>query len=245
MRNLVIDQGNTSVKYAIFIEGQLKQKWQAALWNIDDILDQLTNHKIENVIYSSVAKTLSTNDKGRLMEKTNFLELTKELALPIHNAYATPATLGKDRIAAAVGAFALYPFEACLIVDAGTCMTLDVIDDGATYLGGNISPGVQMRLKAMHQFTARLPHVQLEGWDKDWGNSTQTALENGGLLGAVLEIEGLINRLQQQWPNLKCLLTGGDAQALATRLNDTFIVQTDLVLLGLNKILRYNVEKLA
>lgn len=245
MRNLVIDQGNTKAKYGVFVNDEMKQMVSKDSLTCDDILKLVTNHKIENIIYSSVAQSMTKDDKGRLSEKAFFVELTHELLLPIINTYATPATLGLDRLAAVVGAYTLYPDQACLVVDAGTCMTLDVLNDKKQYLGGNISPGIHMRLKAMHQFTARLPLVDKGKWHKDWGESTQTAMQNGGLLGVCLEIEGLENRLRENWPQLKCLITGGDAETIATRLKRKIFVHTNLVLIGLNKILTYNVEQLA
>lgn len=244
MRNLVIDQGNTKAKFSIFIDDKMEQMVSKDSLTCDDILDILTNQAVENIIYSSVAGYLTDNDKDRLSQKARFIEMSHQLLMPIKNAYATPQTLGLDRLAAVVGAHTLYPQNACLVVDAGTCMTLEVLNAEGVYIGGNISPGVHMRLKAMHEFTARLPLVDVGEWNENWGISTQTALQNGGLLGACLEIEGLEKRLRQQWPQLKCLITGGDAEQLATRLNCKIFVHTNLVLVGLNKILTYNVEQL-
>ena len=245
MRNLVIDQGNSKVKYGIFTDDNMEQMVSKDSLNIDEILNLATNQQLENIIYSTVAQTISDNDKGRLEEQFYFLELTHQLKLPIAMAYQTPSTLGLDRLAAVVGAYALFPQQTCLVVDAGTCMTLEILSKNGTYLGGNISPGVHMRLQAMHEFTARLPLVEVGKWDENWGVSTETALQNGGLLGACLEIEGLERRLRQKWPQLKCLITGGDAKLLANQLSCKIFIYTNLVLIGLNKILTYNVEKLA
>lgn len=245
MRNLVIDQGNSKVKYGIFADDVMEQMESKEAFSCDEILNLATNQGVENIIYSSVAQTLSQNDKGRLEQQSYFLELTHQLKLPIINDYETPSTLGLDRLAAVVGAYSLFPKQTCLVVDAGTCMTLEVLSDNGTYLGGNISPGVRMRLQSMHQFTARLPLVGIGQWNKNWGISTKTALQNGGLLGACLEIEGLEKRLRQKWPQLKCLITGGDAEVLASQLKCKIFVHTNLVLIGLNKILTYNVEQLA
>lgn len=245
MRNLVIDQGNSKVKYGIFTGNVMEQMVSKDSLSCDEILELATNQQLENIIYSSVAQSLSENDKGRIEEKFCFLELTHQLNIPIENAYATPETLGIDRLAAVIGAYSLFPKQTCLVIDAGTCMTLDLLNDEGVYLGGNISPGVRMRLQAMHQFTARLPLVDIGQWQQNWGINTETALQNGGLLGACLEIEGLEKRLRQQWPQLKCLITGGDAKVLADQLKCKIFVYTNLVLIGLNKILTYNVEQLA
>jgi type III pantothenate kinase len=243
MRNLVIDIGNSRVKYGCFADGVLLASTSEEKIASADIFHLLTNHQLENIIYSSVAAGLDIDLLEQLSANYRVLELTATTTLPIQNAYATPATLGKDRLAAVVGAQDLYPDTNCLIVDAGTCMTLDVLRADGVYLGGNISPGVRMRLKAMHQQTSRLPLVEAFGEENlNWGTSTMTALQNGGLLGAVLEIEALASRLQKNWPRLKILLTGGDANLLAKRIEYEIFVHSNLVLSGLNKILAYNVQ---
>lgn len=243
MRNLVIDIGNSSVKYGCFANGELLETATADGVAASDIFRLLTNHQLKNIIYSSVAAGLDADLLEQLAANYRVSELTATTALPIQNAYATPATLGKDRLAAVVGAWGLYPETYCLVVDAGTCMTLDVLDADGVYRGGNISPGIQMRLKAMHQQTSRLPLVDVT--DKvalNWGISTSTALQNGGILGAALEIEALASRLRKNWPNLKILITGGDAILLAKRIEYEIFMHSNLVLSGLNKILAYNVQ---
>ena len=172
----------------------------------------------------------------------HYRQLDTRTPLPVENRYATPETLGKDRLAAAIGAWAQYPGQHCLVVDAGTCLTLDLVTAEGSYLGGNISPGVRMRLRAMHAFTARLPQVDVGAYKALLGQSTESALQNGGLLGAVLEIEGLASRLSDSYPGLITVLTGGDAAILAERLKSKIFVHLNLVLEGLNKILEYNVE---
>lgn len=245
MRNLVIDIGNSRVKYGVFLNGELRAEHQSDEFSSADIFGLATNHNLENIIYSSVATVLSGELEEEIRKNFRLLQLDQHLPLPFANAYATPATLGKDRLAAAAGALHWYPNSNCLIVDAGTCITLDVLTADDVYLGGNISPGIRMRLLAMHQQTARLPLVQPVQVPQLWGTSTETALQNGGLLGAALEIEALAQRLRHQWPDLKIVLTGGDAAFLANSLECKIFVHSNLVLWGLNKILTYNVEQLA
>lgn len=244
MRNLVIDIGNTRIKYGIFLEGKLIQEETQQHLVGNDIFRLATNHRIENIIYSSVAANLPEELYEELHAIYKVFELTHQLSLPFANAYATPQTLGKDRLAAAAGALNWYPGHTCLVVDAGTCITLDVLRADGVYLGGNISPGVRMRLRAMHEQTARLPLVEPGSPPNIWGTSTETALQNGALLGAALEIEALAMRLGQQWPDLKIVLTGGDSPFLANSLECKIFVHSNLVLYGLNKILTYNVEEL-
>lgn len=244
MRNLVIDIGNTRVKYGIFIDGGLQLERTCEQLLREDIFQLATNHSLENIIYSSVAADLPGELRKTLEDNFRLLQLDQQLPLPFVNAYDTPATLGKDRLAAAAGAWHLYAGSTCLIVDAGTCVTLDVIDAKGVFLGGNIAPGIRMRLRAMHEQTARLPMVQPEAPPKIWGTTTQTALQNGAVLGAALEVEALAQRLSKQWPDLKIVLTGGDASLLANSLECKIFVHSNLVLWGLNKILIYNVEQL-
>lgn len=248
MRNLVIDIGNSRVKYGVFVDDNLQAEAIATGLYEADIFRLATNHGVENIIYSTVAASPDADWVAKMQRHYRVVELTADTPLPIANAYATPATLGKDRLAAVVAAWYLYPGRNCLVVDAGTCMTLDVLHTDpatsrATYLGGNISPGVQMRLQAMHQFTARLPKVAAAALPTDYGNSTETALQNGGVLGAALEIEALAARLMPVWPDLAVILTGGDAELLANRANCKIFVHSNLVLMGLQQILTYNVEQ--
>lgn len=245
MRNLVIDIGNTRVKYGIFHQDELVEEQLGATVKLEDISRLATNHRVENIIYSSVAEFWPQEWTALLEQNYRVWGLNEHTALPFVNAYATPATLGKDRLAAVAGAQYLYPTSNCLVIDAGTCVTMDILRADATYLGGNISPGVRMRLRAMHEFTARLPLVEPSEAAQIWGTSTTTALQNGGGLGVALEIEALVNRLKKEWPDLKALLTGGDAGFLANSIECEIFVHSNLVLYGLHKILTYNVEHLA
>lgn len=245
MRNLVIDIGNTRVKYGVFHQNDLVEEQLGATVRLEDISRLATNHRVQNIIYSSVAEFWPQEWTVLLEQNYRVWGLSEQTALPFVNSYATPATLGKDRLAAVAGAQYHYPGSSCLVIDAGTCVTMDLLRADATYLGGNISPGVRMRLSAMHAFTARLPLVEPAKTDQLWGTSTTTALQNGGGLGVALEIEALVARLKRQWPELKVLLTGGDASFLANSIECEIFVHSNLVLYGLHKILTYNVEHLA
>jgi type III pantothenate kinase len=169
------------------------------------------------------------------------MELTNTTALPFENRYTTPHTLGKDRLAAVAGAHALFPGENCLVIDCGTCIKYDLLAADGIYHGGNIAPGAHMRIQAMHHFTARLPEVVMEMPEQVVGNSTETALQNGALRGASLEMEGFIRLFEQQYSPLRVVLTGGDANFFKPFL--TFSIDSivpELTLHGLNNILIYN-----
>ncbi len=251
---LAIDIGNTAIKAAVFHDGELigpvvrfsDQQWEVA--------DQLvTNHGVKNIIFSTVANVPPT--KWTDNWKTNgckVVALHAELPLPFTSRYETMETLGQDRIAVVAGSlpFATFPAPASapgnqparLIVDAGTCMTLDLIDGQAVYQGGNISPGLTMRLQAMHHFTARLPFAEPADTIGSVGRSTLQALRHGGQMGLVYEVEGLYRRLKSVYPNLELLITGGDAGWLSEKLSVPFVFSPNLVLFGLHQILSYYVQ---
>ena len=240
--NLCIDIGNSRTKLALF-EGDtlvLRQLWEE--WSIEDLLQLLTNHKVQNVILCSVGRRLEPAELKRVESQCRLIQLEADTPLPIRNAYKTPQTLGKDRLAAVVGAFALFPGENCLVVDAGSCITYEFLSADGVYLGGNIAPGLKMRLRAMHEFTARLPTVELNKLQEWIGDSTPNAMNNGALLGTALEIEGYSQKWATAEGSSKTILTGGDAALLQQTLSISAIHEPDLVFIGLNKILKHNVE---
>lgn len=240
--NLAIDIGNTRTKAGVFKDGELLHTQHWPTGEAPDFFGLATNHGAKNIILSSVAVDLSVEALAKLSSRGHALVLQAATPIPIKNSYLSPETLGKDRLAAAIGAYALFPGQACLVVDAGSCLTYDFLDGQGNYLGGNIAPGIQMRLRAMHAFTARLPEVGA-GPSEDWiGQDTAAALRNGAQQGAVLEIEGYRQRAQDRFGELRLLLTGGDASYLATQLKSELFVNEHLVLIGLNKILEHNVN---
>jgi type III pantothenate kinase len=240
--NLAIDIGNTRTKIAVFQGGELvrKEVWEAL--ELAALKSLAYNQNVEKIILSSVSQ-MSGEAEGFLKKNFFYLELTTQTPLPIAIRYQTTHTLGKDRIAAAVGAFHLFPGENCLVIDAGTCITMDVLNAAGEFLGGNISPGVEMRLKAMHHFTARLPLVsQGDELAPRLGDSTENAIRNGGELGALLEVEGFIGWCRKEFRPLRVILTGGDADFFAKNTKTKIFAHQNLVLLGLNKILQHNAE---
>lgn len=171
------------------------------------------------------------------------LRFTSETPIPITNRYRTPQTLGADRLAAAVGASTTKPGCDLLIIDAGTCITYEVIDAQGNYWGGNIAPGMQMRLQALHEFTARLPLVSPEGDVPGMGYDTETAIRSGVLRGMKYEIEGYIRSMRTKYPHLLVFLTGGNRIKFDTTITDIIIADKYIVPRGLNRILDYNNEK--
>jgi type III pantothenate kinase len=244
MINLAIDIGNTRVKYAWFDQGELVEKSIEEDVSFEKILKRTTNHPVKNVILSSVGAVPNKRERQFFEDHFFFIQLTASTPIPIINEYRTPETLGKDRLAAVIGAYDQYPGAASLVIDAGTCITFDLIDAQGSYKGGNISPGLNMRLRAMHHFTAQLPLVSLKDTEKWLGYDTVSALVNGAQWGTIFEIEAFCRRCSEKYGSINVILTGGDADFLAKKLKRKIFVNHDLVLRGLNKILDYNAKQL-
>ncbi len=245
-KNLAIDVGNTRTKIALFEGSELVHKEVWDTLDLDRIQSLAYNQNVKKVIFSSVANVPVEVD-GFLKDIFYCLHLSTATPLPINIHYKTPHTLGKDRIAAAAGAHFLFPGENCLVVDAGTCITMDVLDSSGVFRGGNISPGVEMRLKAMHHFTARLPLVKHQSenhglFENALGDSTENAIRNGGELGALLEIEGFTHLMGRHYKDLKLVLTGGDADFFVRNMKTKIFAHPNLVLIGLNQILQHNAK---
>ncbi len=164
--------------------------------------------------------------------------------IPLKNLYQSTSTLGSDRIAASVGAFSLYPSQNVLTIDAGTCIKYNFVNTNNEYIGGAISPGINMRLRSMNHFTSRLPLVQFDfNYEKLTGTSTEESLLSGALIGSVTEIESMIERYSDKYENLITVITGGDADYLCKQVKSRFFAHPDIVLNGLNTILNLNIEK--
>lgn len=170
------------------------------------------------------------------------LDLGPDTPLPIRIVYQTPATLGRDRMAAAVGAWQQFPGRHCLVVDAGTCITLDLVLSSGVFVGGNIAPGLQMRLEAMHAKTARLPLADREWPPLPFGDSTLHALQNGACRGAVQEIEQTWLAARHAFGQVSLVLTGGDAAFLAEHCKYEIFTAPELVARGLYQILRFHAD---
>ncbi|MEM8526325.1 MAG: type III pantothenate kinase [Bacteroidota bacterium] len=236
--NLAIDFGNTCTKLALFEKYELKQKFVLEKLTVNNLNVVLTNHSVKNIIYSSVVQ-LESELEG-FFQRHQALVLTAATPLPFQNQYLTPETLGKDRLAAVAAATHLFPNQTTLIIDAGTCITYDWLIEGRNYIGGNIAPGLQMRLNAMHEFTDALPLVE-NHWNEQYvGDSTMTAMQNGALLGTLLEVEGIIEWSSSKWKEINVILTGGNTDFFANHLKKKIFASPELVLLGLNKILDHN-----
>ena len=172
-----------------------------------------------------------------------YLLLDHQTPLPIRNRYLTKETLGYDRIAAAVEASARFPGQDILIIDAGTAITIDFVNSENEFLGGNISPGLLMRYRALHEFTGKLPLVEPADQDALLGDDTEGAIRAGVQNGIIFELDGYINEQKKRYPRLQILMTGGDAVFFDKNLKNYIFVDLNLNLFGLHRILEYNVER--
>ncbi len=240
--NLVIDQGNTRVKVAVFDQkGNLLQLKKKAELREQDIYSLLNEYPyIKQGIYSSVSDAFPAFLKQAAF---HCLEMSTHLRFPFENRYTTPETLGLDRLALVSAAAFTYPSQNVLVIDAGTCITYDFINEEGQYLGGAISPGFNMRLKAMHHFTARLPLPELQKEVKLIGNSTHSSLLSGAVKGTRKEIEGIIQEYSDRYSPLITVITGGDVSLLEEMVKNTIFAAPDFLLSGLNYITEYNAER--
>jgi len=240
-RNLVIDIGNTRTKAAVFEGEKLLEKIIFSSDPISKIKELQTNHSTKKSIYLATGKIDSTFGKF-LEEDLKAIELSHKTKVPVQNKYGTPETLGRDRLAAVVGAQAFFPKSNCLVIDAGTCITYDWLTAEGEYLGGNIAPGITMRLEAMNHFTAKLPLVEKADIDNPIGKSTELALRNGALWGAVQEVDGYILWGRKNFGQLKVIFTGGDTNFFVKHLKRRIFARPNIVLAGLNKIIALNTD---
>lgn len=237
MINLVVDYGNSSAKVGIFKDDELVKKYvfTSAATLRDFMAQTAADHVIVSSVNTDAAEVCSWSNARR-----HYI-LNHHLPLPVRNGYDTPETLGVDRLASICGAWHLYPGQASLVIDAGTCITYDVVDATGLYRGGAIAPGMTMRFRAMHEFTARLPLAEAREEVGLIGRSTQTCLQSGVIFGVVAEMEGFIARYTEKFESLRVFLCGGDARFFENKLKASIFAIPELVLSGLNSILTYNV----
>lgn len=239
--NLIIDVGNSFVKLAVFQDGALLIKEVIDVKTLVKQIDALKEiyKPIERAIVSSVGK-LPKTDLIYLKESFNLVELNSKTTIPFVNLYATPHTLGLDRIALVAASVKLFPYSNTLIIDAGTCITYDFVNANNEYLGGAISPGISMRYRALHNLTANLPLLNKEVPKSLTGDSTANSIHSGVVNGVLNEIDGNIETYRKKYSNLTVILTGGDANFLSEQLKSSIFANSNILLEGLNYILQIN-----
>ena len=242
---LVIDIGNTFTKIAVFegdklLKNGLYQQVNSALIN-----GFVNDHKVDKAIISSVKKE-TAGWQTALEKKVRVINFNNGMTGGIINRYSTPETLGADRLAAVIGAHYLYPGANSLIIDGGTCITYDYVDAGGNYFGGSISPGLNMRYKALNYYTAGLPLIDAdEGFKAAYGNTTVAAIQSGVQNGIKYELDGFIESYKKDVQELNIVLCGGDSIFFDTLLKNSIFaryikMEPHLVLKGLNAALHNN-----
>lgn len=245
MLNLVIDIGNTFTKVAIFNNRSIVESTAFETFGVAELEGLLSAWKIDRTIISSVNKDVADLEKVAA-SRTGYLRFHSGIPAGIHNHYLSPATLGLDRLAAVIGAACLFPGRDCLVIDAGTCITYDFIDSDWNYRGGSISPGLNMRFKAMNNFTGRLPLISPDpAFTNSFGLDTRTSMLSGVQKGVLYEVSGFIADYVRKHPEVTVILSGGDSDFFDSGLKNSIFahrikMEPQLVLIGLNEVIHQN-----
>ena len=241
--NLVVDIGNTLLKLAVFDGGRLVAQQCVGELREETFAGLLGGARAARAVVASTRGEAPAIVEAVRRHTDYLLEFTPATPVPIGNAYLTPATLGRDRLAAAVGAAPLYPGRNALIVDFGTAVTLDFVSADGVFRGGCISPGMAMRFRALHEYTAALPLCDATDSAELLGRTTDKAVRLGAMNSLAFEIEGYIARMQGEIEDLCVIFTGGDTNFFAKRIKNTIFANCNLVFWGLNRILEYNASE--
>ena len=239
--NLIIDQGNTQFKVGLFNDNELVSKMSFQYSEINQFNAWLKKNKCNmlNVIICSVVhRKIDLNDyKIDLL-----IEFNSSTPIPIKNKYKTPHTLGYDRLANVIGAWSLNQNQNSLTIDLGTCVKFDLINHKGEYLGGTISPGLKMRYQSLEYFTDQLPLIESKPLNMQYGNDTETSIRCGVQLGIENEINGFIDRYNDEFSDLTIFMTGGDLNFFDKSFKKHIFANSNLTLVGLNEILMYNAK---
>ncbi|MFM1879366.1 MAG: hypothetical protein RLZZ241_2232 [Bacteroidota bacterium] len=239
--NLAVDVGNTQIKMGVFNE--------TGLIFVQAVPNEVFSNALKETFarYPEIRAAILASVGGPAEDWVALISIFctvhvvgPQLQVPYRNTYATTATLGADRMALAAAAFYYAPNANKLVVDAGSCITYDFINDFGEYLGGGISPGLRMRYRALHTFTARLPLLEPIAPEDLIGNATASSMHSGVVNGLLTEIDGIIGKYKDRYPDLTVILTGGDAHFLSDRLKSIIFANPNFLLEGLNRLLVYN-----
>jgi type III pantothenate kinase len=244
--NLVVDIGNTRTKIAFFENNILLEKAILENGTLGELSTAISGQTVKGAILSMTGRD-TEGVENYLNQHFRFVKFDHTTPIPIKNKYKTPETLGKDRLAAVIAAKMMFPKDNCLVIDGGTCLTYNFVTANNLFIGGNITPGLTMRLKAMHHFTAKLPEIErhTEGVEilDMIGTTTETAMRIGAQVGILAEVEGFVERFTRNFGKIKVILTGGDGEYLMKHvaLSERYF-ERNLVLQGLNQILNFNLK---
>ncbi|MDC3265562.1 MAG: type III pantothenate kinase [Flavobacteriaceae bacterium] len=239
--NLVVDIGNSSLKVAIFDKKLMTSKFIYTNQSLNIFSDLFKNNVIDNCLISNVS-TIDKNILDFLKINSNLFSINESINLPFINLYKTKNTLGHDRIALVSAAAIDFPDQNTLIIDTGTCITYDFKNSENEYLGGGISPGIQMRFKSLNSQTSKLPLSTINLDYKLIGDDTNSSINSGVVHGVISEINGIINQYQERFKNIKIILTGGDSNFLLKKIKNTIFADQNFLLKGLNYLLEDNIK---
>jgi len=234
---LVIDVGNTRVKAGVYDTTVLKEMVVIDKGRFSEEINRLAGSlPIKKAIISSVGKLSDKQQRSiQLRFPTTILSYTTPV--PFENLYSTPETLGVDRIGLMAAFAKAYPEQSGLVIDAGSCITYDYMNNKKQYLGGAISPGIRLRYEAMHNYTAKLPLLKIPDSFSLIGETTETAMHSGVIQGVLSEIDGVIEQYKQEYNIQVVVITGGNGEFLSKRLKNSIFAHSNFVLEGLNYIL--------
>jgi type III pantothenate kinase len=241
MTTLCFDFGNTRLKCGVFINKDFAEELVLKRDSVEEVEAAINHFHPQRSIISSVIHH-NTEVEDLLASKTQFHKLSYQSRLPITSPVGKPHTIGADRLALAVGAVDLYPHQHNLVIGLGTCITYNFVNKYRQFIGGSISPGMEMRFKSLKQFTAKLPYVK-----PDWnfpllGYDTKTNILSGVIAGMAKEIDGFIDLYKEKFNNFNVHLTGGDIPIFGALLKNKIFADPFLIYRGLYAISEYNHE---
>jgi len=242
MYNLIVDAGNTSIKMFLFDKGEIAHSLKCCA--VEDLLSTLESAVPVNSIGKCIVSSVSVEQENIVAVFNPFFRVRlfdAKLRFPINIRYGTPGTLGSDRVAAVVGAYVRYPKRNILVIDSGTAITYDIVTAEGEYLGGNISPGLNTRFRALHNFTGKLPLLQVDdSMEGLFGTNTNEAIGLGVQNGILYEVEATVREFSRRFDDLLVVFTGGDSFFFEKRINFSNFAEPYLVAFGLNEILEFN-----
>ena len=242
MYNLVIDAGNTSIKMFLFDKGEIVHCLKCSA--VDELLPTLESAVHAGSIAKCIVSSVSIEQETVASVFRPFFPIllfSPSLRFPVSIKYGTPDTLGSDRVAAVVGAAKRYPKRNVLVIDSGTAITYDILTASGEYLGGNISPGLNTRFRALYNFTGELPLLQMDNsMEGLFGTNTKEAIGLGVQNGILYEVEATIREFAKHFDDLLVVFTGGDSFFFENRINFYNFAEPYLVAFGLNEILEFN-----
>lgn len=240
--HLCIDWGNTRLKAGVFQNDQLEKEFNFSHEEgLQGLLYLVSQFQPKAGILSSVVQ-LPEGFTEEISATMKLINLNSNTPLPFMNAYQSPNTLGSDRLALVAGSQALYPNQNSLVIGVGTAITYNFLQNGRIFRGGNITPGIALRLKSLQEHTALLPLVSETGDAPLLGFDTESGIRGGVLWGIVAEIEGMLKFYEEQYSCFNAVLTGGDLSLFASKFKSRIFADSQILLKGLNLILNHNVR---